>query len=207
MSIQTTRVETIDARKHALRIQLRRLRSGSEPFTRMATDRAISERLCALPAFIQAETLLTYLSFGSEVDTHAIIERAWKAGKTVAIPRCQPDTHTMRWYRIESFDGLVRSDLGMEEPAPQAECELEPATGCSALAIVPGLAFDRAGYRLGYGAGYYDRFLAGFQGTSVGLCREVQLRESLLDDGVIDTHDRRVDIVVTERRSMSWGRM
>lgn len=68
------------------------------------------------------------------------------------------------------------------------------------MALVPGLTFDAAGYRLGYGGSFYDTFLAMFDGVSVGLCREAQLTQTLISDGIIDTHDLLVQLVVAEQR-------
>ena len=116
----------------------------------------------------------------------------------VALPWCVPGTHEMRWYRVTSFDALVRSPLGVEEPVPDPANEQLLDTGQRMLALVPGLTFDAAGYRLGYGGGFYDTFLAGFRGVSVGLCRETTLSRDLRAAGVIDEHDLPVDLVVSE---------
>lgn len=193
-------VETFDECKRRMRTQMRRLRIGQDADARARADAAIRERLCALRALEEAEVVLSYLSFGSEVDTRGIIERAWAAGKAVALPRCVPGTRMMQWYRVHSFDGLERNRLGMDEPRPDPACEQLTDTGERMLALVPGLAFDTSGYRLGYGGGFYDTFLAGFNGVSVGLCRELLLRESLQNEGVVESHDLPVQLVVTERR-------
>ncbi len=132
--------------------------------------------------------------------TRGIIQRAWDAGKTVALPWCVPGTHEMRWFKIESFDDLVRSPLGVEEPQPIDENEQLLGTGERCLALVPGLTFDAAGYRLGYGGGFYDTFLAKFNGVSVGLCREAQFSQDLVAEGIIDAHDLPAQLVVTEKR-------
>ena len=189
----------IEADKDVLRRRMRSFRAGLGGDLRERTDAAICVRLLATEEFDRAGTVLSYLSFGSEVDTHTIIERAWEVGKQVALPRVEGE-RAMGWYLIESFDGLSRSQLGVEEPAPDPACRLEPSACSDAVALVPGLAFDRFCYRLGYGGGYYDAFLAGFSGTTIGLCREVQFIGSLEALGVLEEHDRPVDLVVTEER-------
>ena len=108
----------------------------------------------------------------------------------------------MAWYRVMSYDGLVKSSFGVLEPNPKTFEQADSAGGIAPLAIVPGLAFDPRGYRLGYGGGFYDTFLSGFPGRSVGLCRERQMVENLSDLGVIDAHDLPANVVVTESRTL-----
>ena len=190
----------VDERKKELRARFKQVRRELGAEERQRADAAIERLLVRLPQFAQARVLLAYLDFGPEVRTRGIIERAWEAGKTVALPWCVPGTRVMRWYRITSFDSLVLSKLGVEEPVPSDENEQQLGTGERMLALVPGLTFDGAGYRLGYGGGFYDSFLAGFDGTSVGLCREAQLSSDLRAEGIIDTHDLPAQLVVTDRR-------
>ena len=189
----------IEADKDVLRRRMRSFRAGLGGDLRERTDAAICVRLLVTEEFDRAATVLSYLSFGSEVDTHAIIECAWEAGKRVALPRVEGE-RVMGWYMVENFDGLVRSPLGVEEPAPDPAHQIDPAACPDAVALVPGLAYDRACYRLGYGGGYYDSFLASFAGASIGLCREVQFIGSLEALGVLEEHDRPVGLVVTEER-------
>ena len=106
----------------------------------------------------------------------------------------------MRWFKITSFDDLVRSKLGVEEPVPSDETEQLLGTGERMMALVPGLTFDPSGFRLGYGGGFYDTFLAKFDGISVGLCREAQFSDDLRAEGIIDEHDLPAQLVVTEKR-------
>lgn len=192
----------VDTRKRELRKRFRAIRKELGAEGRAAIDACIEQRLLALPEFTETEVLLAYLDFGPEIRTRGIIQAAWDAGKTVALPWCVPGTHEMRWFKVTSFDGLVRSSLGMDEPAPVDENEQQLGTGERMMALVPGLTFDAAGYRLGYGGGFYDTFLAKFDGVSVGLCREAQLSDDLRSEGIIDVHDLPAQLVVTERRIM-----
>lgn len=164
---------------------------------RAAIDAAIRDRVCATPSFQEAGVVLTYLSFGAEIDTRGIIERAWQLGKAVALPRCV-GPRRMRWFRVESFDNLETSSFGVDEPRIDEAAEQQLATGENMVALVPGLAFDARGYRLGYGGGFYDTLLADFVGTSVGLCRKAQFVESLEALGVIGEFDLPVKRVITE---------
>ena len=192
--------EAVDIRKKELRRKFRTIRKELGEDGRAALDARIEDNLAALPEFAETDVLLAYLNFGPEVRTRGIIQRAWDAGKVVALPWCVPGTHEMRWFRITSFDGLVKSSLGVEEPEPLDENEQLLGTGEAMLVLVPGLTFDAAGYRLGYGGGFYDTFLAKFDGVSVGLCREAQYSEDLVAEGIIDAHDLPAQLVVTEGR-------
>ena len=190
--------EAVDTRKTELRRRFRTIRKELGEEGRSAIDARIEANLVSLPEFSEMDVLLAYLDFGPEVRTRGIIQRAWDAGKTVALPWCVPGTHEMRWFIITSFDDLVRSSLGVEEPVPNDETEQLLGTGERMIALVPGLTFDAAGYRLGYGGGFYDTFLAKFDGVSVGLCREAQFSNNLVAEGIIDAHDLPAQLVVTE---------
>ena len=190
--------EAVDTRKKELRRRFRTIRKELGEAGRSAIDARIEANLVSLPEFSEMDVLLAYLDFGPEVRTRGIIQRAWDAGKTVALPWCVPGTHEMRWFIITAFDDLVRSSLGVEEPVPNDETEQLLGTGERMIALVPGLTFDAAGYRLGYGGGFYDTFLAKFDGVSVGLCREAQFSNNLVAEGIIDAHDLPAQLVVTE---------
>ena len=196
---------TVDEHKRRLRKRFKQLRRDLGEDGRAAADAGIEANVLALPEFAESEVLLTYLDFGPEVRSRGIIQAAWDAGKVVALPWCVPGTHDMRWYRATSFDALVRSKLGVEEPVPDAANEQLLGTGEHMLALVPGLTFDGTGRRLGYGGGFYDTFLAMFEGVSVGLCREVAWSQDLRAEGVIDAHDLPVQIVVSDGRTVRVG--
>ena len=160
--------------KKDLRAQMRAQRNALDAAARTAMDAAIAANVQALPEWESAELVCPYLSFGTEVDTRELIAAAWEAGKQVALPRCIPGTREMAWYRVDSLEGLVRSKFGVDEPAEDPSREVfpcEPATADRALVLVPGFAFDSQGFRLGYGGGFYDVFLARYAGAAVGLCR------------------------------------
>ena len=183
--------------KPELRAHFKKLRATIPADERVRIDQAIAQQVVDLPAFAEAEVLLAYLSFGAEVETRGIIRAAWDAGKLVALPRCVPGTRTMQWYRVDSLDNLVKSPLGVEEPAENPELEIDPAALDAVLVLVPGMAFDAQGYRLGYGGGFYDVLLASLdpaRATTVGLCREAAFcsRFDCLDD-----HDLPVQLVVS----------
>ena len=145
-----------------------------------------------LPAFQNAETVLCYLSAGSEVETRGILEACFRAGKRVAIPRCYEDSR-MEFLPVTAVSQASElSRFGIAEPPHGAP--VDPAD--AGLCLVPALAYDRSGYRLGYGMGYYDRYLKRFPGVTVGLCYDDCLRETL----PINQNDRPVQLIVTEKQ-------
>lgn len=173
--------------KAALRALLRQRREALSAAEAARCDAAITQNLLAWPVFQQAKTLLTYVSVGGEADTFALMEAALAQGKAVAVPRCLSE-HRMVFCRISGAEDLAAGAYGIPEPAPHCPpAERDP----SALCLVPGLAFDRAGNRIGYGGGYYDRFLADFEGVTVGLVRPDFLLERL----PAEQTDRRVDFL------------
>ena len=153
------------------------------------SDAAIFEKLIALPEFKEARTVFTYLSVEGEPDTREIINAAIDLGKTVAIPRVKGAS--MDAVPVKSLDGLSIGKFGIFQPA--GEWPGIDAGGID-FVVVPGLAFDRLGYRLGYGGGYYDRFLSKCHAYSVGLCRSAHAFEVLPRD----EWDVPVDCVLTE---------
>lgn len=117
---------------------------------------ALTRAILADPRWQRAETVLLSLSFGSEWNTTALIRTAWNAGKTVLLPRCLAD-HAMEACRYTPQTPLVTTRGSLQEIAPEAADPVALET--IAFCLVPGLLFDPYGTRLGYGAGYYDRFL------------------------------------------------
>jgi 5-formyltetrahydrofolate cyclo-ligase len=179
--------------KKNLRVRCRRFRERIEPEKKARMDEAIQQKLQSLPEYAAADVLLTYVSKPIEVDTSAILREALAGGKRVAVPRCLPETTGLEFYEIASSGDLEPGCYGVLEPV-LSRCRPVGASR-SAVCIVPGLGFDSQGYRLGYGKGYYDRFLARFRGVTVGLCYSGCTRWDL-PHGYFD---RPVDILVTER--------
>lgn len=175
--------------KRALRRRFLNLRAAMTEGERQDCDRAIAERFLALPEYAAAETLLLYASYGCEVDTYAIARAAIRDGKSVAYPLCDAASHTMR-FLICPPDGLVPGYRGIPEPPDGSH---EVCLCKSAVCVLPGLAFDREGHRLGYGGGFYDRFLEEFRGVTVGLARFVA------DSLPAESHDIPCQITVTEK--------
>lgn len=181
---------TITAEKAALRRRVRAYLEGLSPRQRRESDDALFARFLSLPQVEAADTLLLYHGMGAEPDTARLFPALWARGKRLCLPRCLPG-HGMEARLIRPDSALVPHRLGMLEPGE--DC---PPVDKSALdlVLVPGLAFDRSGGRLGQGGGFYDRFLAGFSGFTAALCRSALLLEHVPREG----HDLGVDLVITE---------
>ncbi len=171
-------------------------RNNTSPEERAACDARIVEQVHKLSAYQAAELIFAYMPTGSEVDICPLVEKAWDEGKQVAFPRCKAQGQ-LSWHCVESFDQLQEGAYHILEPTPELPT-MSPHDGV-ALCLVPGVAFDVAGFRIGYGGGYYDRFLYDFPGTSVGIVRDAQLVKWL---DCVEAHDRAVDIVCCERRAI-----
>ena len=140
-----------------------------------------------------AETVLVYSSSASEADTTMIINKALADNKRVALPKCSDKNGNMKFYYIESLWDLAEGMYEISEPVTDKEAS---SFGENSLCFVPGLSFDREGFRLGYGKGYYDRFLMNFPGKTAGLCYE----ECLADFLPRDEFDIKVDFIITNTK-------
>lgn len=187
------RVMDLRQYKNALRERYRTQRQALEPEQKARLDRDVATRFFRLNQYRSCRTVLCYVSTPIEVDTVAIIERSLRQGKQVAVPRCVPGTREMEFYCIRSLDDLSPGSFGVMEPLPDPERRLEDMT--DSLCVVPGFCFDLAGYRLGYGKGYYDRFLNRYEGTRVGICYSSNVRNRLRHG----RYDCAVELLVTER--------
>ncbi len=179
--------------KNRLRQRYRSYRENLSPADKLRLDEDILSRVTRLNQYATATTVLVYVSTPIEVDTRRLIERALADGKQVAVPRCVPNSRNMEFYRIDSLDELSKGTFGVDEPTPDPQRLISPE--CGGLCIVPALCYDEFGYRLGYGKGYYDRYLSGFKGITVGICYSACVRRSL----VHGRYDRPVELLITER--------
>jgi 5-formyltetrahydrofolate cyclo-ligase len=143
--------------KAALRKAVLARRAAMTPEARAAASRRIVERLVTLPEFTAAEGVHCFVSLAEEVDTEPVFRACWEAGKRTFIPYQIPARGVLGLARREPEDKLIAGPFNVPEPPPHRR-EEEPR-GEVDLVLVPGVAFDRAGHRLGYGKGFYDDFL------------------------------------------------
>lgn len=187
-------MSVIDIRpiKSELRQKYRSLRQSMPQEIKEQKDIAIAAQVRRLWQYQRNAVLLIYVSTPIEVDTFRIIRQALADGKRVAVPRCVPDTRNMDFYYIESTDELSPGMFGVLEPAVNPDKLYQVSDG--GLCIVPAFSYDWRGFRLGYGKGYYDRFLSRFEGNMVGICYSDCVQRSLPHG----RFDRPVELLVTE---------
>ena len=177
--------------KKEIRKKVLAARDGLLPGQRTVKSREIEERLFLLPEFKSARTVLFFASIRSEVETGPMIRRALSTGKRVILPKVK--SKELALFEIKDFDGDVSPGAwGIPEPRESSPFDLEDI----GLIVVPGAAFDERGNRVGYGAGYYDKILAGYHGLTVALAFE----EQIVPDVPAASHDVPVGKIVTEKR-------
>ncbi len=181
--------------KKRLRVLMKARLSEQTRADRDRRSHAVAVKLLKEPAFIKARHVLFYVSMPEEVDTLELIDRAVESGKKVSAPRVDTARHALDLFEIRSRKELKPGALGILEPDPD-RARRSDASEIDCV-IVPGLAFDRSGRRLGRGAGFYDRFLATLRPTvaKIGLAFSFQLTEEELPE---ESHDRRLDKVLTD---------
>lgn len=183
--------------KGNLRRVMRETRDRLDPRFRAAASADIASRLAGLPEFARSATVLSYVSFRSEVETAAINRIVLAAGKRLGVPRVIPETREIEPRLVtDPVLDVASGYFGIPEPVPDRTRPLAPAD--IDLILVPGLAFDRAGNRLGYGRAFYDSFLASLPEMAIfiGLCFECQFVERV----PVEATDVPVHLVVTESR-------
>lgn len=178
--------------KNELRSQYKQVRSEMSEEARSLRDSRICAAVIALASYRFADTILMYAPTGNEINVNAIAAHAVNAGKRIAYPVCNTEEHSMTFRLVDSPDMLSLGSYSIPEPPEDAPI-LTDLSG--SLCLVPGLVFDPEGYRIGYGKGYYDRFLSGYKQTKLGIV----YADFILDRVPRGRFDRRVDILVTER--------
>jgi 5-formyltetrahydrofolate cyclo-ligase len=175
------------AAKAALRRRLLAARAALSPQQRAEAGRALRDAVLALPQAQMAGTVAAYYSIGSEPGTHGLVYALWKRGTYVLLPQLRPDMD-LDWASYEGPDSLRAGPRGLTEPTEPPRGV--PAVSRADLVIVPALAVDRRGVRLGRGGGSYDRALArvGPQVPTIALLYDAEL----LDEVPAAAHDQRV---------------
>lgn len=159
-------------------------------------SKCAAENFLSLPQYQKADTILVYLSYNNEIDTSSIIKDAWYQQKKVLVPVCQKEDKSLLLSELTCFSEIGLGTWNIPEPRKEFIRPTPPKE--VSLAIIPGLAFDTQGYRLGYGAGYYDRFLPRLDPDCplIALAYDFQVIEHI----PYEQHDVPVDIIVTEKR-------
>lgn len=161
---------------------------------------SIMRRLEGLSFYAQADMIMAYMDYRKEVMTSQLIERALYIGKRIVLPLTIPDKHQLVLIEIKDLKSDITVGFkGIREPKYNNERIVTPKE--VDLVIVPGVVFDERGYRIGYGGGYYDRFLRETDACKVGLAFELQIHHVLEDE-----HDIKMDYVITEDRIINCNR-
>lgn len=179
------------AAKAQLRAEMKARRAELSPAAHEQQAAQAAHVLGALPQWVDAQVVCLYASFKHELGTHRLLQRALGEGKVLLLPRTRPDG-TLSLHEVSDLSSLTSSHLGILEPTPSAPAR--PATAVDFF-LVPGLAFDASGHRLGYGAGFYDRLLTQAKPTafSVGYGFDFQVHPEV----PVEAHDQALTAIVT----------
>ncbi len=193
-------MQSVTGEKSDLRKECKRLRFDMDKNERKYADESIFKHTVGLLDILKPKEVFCYVSSPLlEVDTMELIKYLFSENVRVAVPKCVDGTRDMRFYYIENFDCLKAGAYGILEP-DSLLCETAyPNIG--SLCIVPGLSFDLCGTRIGFGKGYYDRFLNNYRGITAGLCYDCCIRERIPHE----EHDAVMDYVITENGCIFIG--
>lgn len=187
-----------EIRKHKIEIRKQNLerRAAIPPEIRKSKDGKICRNILSSAAFRYADVVLLYYPVKGEVDILPLMEAAIAAGKKVAFPRCCAEDHSMIFHYVSDVSDFESGAYGLKEPFENLPF-FDPKTGGdqNVLCIVPAVVYDRRGYRIGYGGGYYDRFFGQFKPASIGVAYE----EFIVKNVPHGRYDISVDVVVSER--------
>lgn len=179
-------------KKEALRKHFLTLRKNLSPESRNLLDSALFSNTVALPQFKSADTLLCYYPIKGEPNIIPLVKYAQSIGMKIAFPISHESERRLSFHVISDMSELTPRTYGIPEP-PEHLPEITDFNG--AFCVVPALAFSKNGQRLGYGGGYYDRFLSDFDGVSAGLCYS----DFFINKLPAEKHDIALDIIVSEK--------
>lgn len=173
--------------KKALRKQIREMKKAMTVRQIEEKSQKLKELFCTSDAYRNAKTVYGYMPYNQEVRTVPILEQALLDGKRVAVPKVYGDV--MRFIYLTDLKAVANSDMGIPEPISDEPVADDP----TALILMPGVAFDPQGHRIGYGGGYYDKFLSAEPDhPTVALCYDFQMFPELQTDA----HDIPVNVVL-----------
>lgn len=187
------------AEKKRLRGEMAALRNRLTGAAIIDKSTRITARFEELPEYQTARTVHTYVAWRSEVRTQKLIRQMLAAERQVIVPLVDVPTHSLTHYQIMRFADLRPGAFGIPEPSVQ-HCIGALVSDIDCV-VVPGLAFDLTGRRLGYGGGYYDAFLRQISAPKVGFAFQLQI----VDEVPVRVEDERMDIIVTEEEIFRCG--
>lgn len=185
----------IKEQKNALRKSFSERRSAIDREYKNKLDSKIINRFMSLASYRYADTILLYYPVKGEIDVRPIISASLAAGKRVALPRCEDKGSVMNFHYINSPEELEIGRFGLMEPSLQSEM-FDPENDVGqCVVVIPALAYDKRGYRLGYGKGFYDRYFSTYGISRVGLIYS----QFLVNELPHGKYDISVDILVSEK--------
>ena len=192
-----TVMDEVREKKQEIRNEIATFFDALEDEVLAANTTTIENRLFEFANFLESKIVMLYVNAENEVGTQNIVKRAFEYSKIVVLPAFDPARSTMKLMKVDNPDkDLTMGPRGILEPNP-AKCKTVPLD-CIDIAIVPGIAMDEKGGRIGSGDGYYDRIIPDLPMTTrkVGLVFEGQLVPQV----PMESHDKHVDIIITEKR-------
>jgi len=177
--------------KKILRKQMKKIMEEPDSSYRINADRRITENILTSKLYKKAHTIFTFITMGNEIDVKVIIEDALRRGKVVCGPKCFEDK-SMEARRFFGLEQIETGILGIPEPIDI--CPPVPREKID-LVFIPCLTADPHGYRVGYGAGYYDRYLYAYDGETILFCRDKQMQNKM----PVESHDLRARYYVSEK--------
>lgn len=181
--------------KDAIRREFSEKRNSMDSSLRATYSEKVCSTASNLVSFRHADIILLYAPIKSEIDIMPLMNIALEKGKRVAFPRCNTENRTMKFHFVSSIDDFEIGAYGIREPKADLPTFDPYITPGVTVCFVPGIAFDVYGYRLGYGKGYYDKFLNTFKGSTIGLVFSNLITDKL-PRGKFDLH---CDIMITEK--------
>lgn len=180
----------IKNQKKQVRESILSIKKSMDPVDKENLDKAICDCLLNTLAYKYSNQILFYASKDEEISTWNSVKKAFEDGKKVLLPKSLLN-HKMEFYYLQDLSDLEKGMYQIQEPTGDAIYVPQNGDIC----IVPAVTYDRFGYRLGYGKGYYDRFLYGFDGVKIGLCYSSLIEKELPRNN----YDIKVDILITEK--------
>jgi len=188
---------TISLEKTLLRVNIRKQLTGMPSAQMQQSDAAMFKTLLELPQVKAAKTVSLFWGItGLEPNTSRLAPPLLEMGKVICLPRIISD-YGMELRQYTPDCPMARTSFGIWEPT--IDCPLIQKKDVD-LVIVPALCYDKKGFRLGYGGGHYDRWLANYSGATVGMCRDAVLQDSV----PIEPHDKPVQVIVTESQVLTF---
>lgn len=184
--------------KNELRKKYLALRRDIKAEQKHDLDAAICRKITSTASYRYSDILLVYSALEDEVSLNELVFDALRQGKRVAFPRCIPNSFSMEFHFVESIDQLEKGSYSISEPPKDAPIWI-PNDGEKALCIIPGVVFDRHGHRIGYGKGYYDRYLCDKNIQRIGVAYSCLV----VDELPHGRYDLAMDLVVSEKQMIS----